>query len=71
MSAAADEIRKNFLESQVGKTLEVLAEEYHEGYVQGFTANYTPVRIACEENLHGIIKTEITAVDGDFCVGII
>lgn len=69
MSAAADEIRKNFLESQVGKTLEVLAEEYHEGYVQGFTANYTPVRIACEENLHGIIKTEITAVDGDFCVG--
>ena len=69
MSTAAEAIRKNFLESQIGKTLEVLAEEYHEGYVQGFTANYTPVRIACGENLHGLIKTEITAVDGDFCIG--
>lgn len=69
MSTAADEIRKNFLESQIGKTLEVLTEEYHGGFAQGFTANYTPVKIACRENLHGIIKTKITAVDGDFCIG--
>ncbi len=71
MSAAAEKIRKDFLENQIGKTLEVLVEEYHDGYAQGFTANYTPVRIACCENLHGIIKTEITAVDGDFCIGTI
>ncbi len=69
MSTAAEEIRKNFLESQIGKTLEVLIEEYHGGYAQGFTKNYTPVKIACEENLHGIIKAKITAVDGDFCIG--
>ena len=69
MSTAAEKIRKDFLESQIGKTLEVLVEEYHDGYAQGFTANYTPVRIACCENMHGIIKTEITAVDGDFCIG--
>lgn len=69
MSSAAEKIRKDFLESQIGRTLEVLVEEYHDGYAQGFTANYTPVRISCCENLHGIIKTEITAVDGDFCIG--
>lgn len=69
MSSAAEKIRKDFLESQIGRTLEVLVEEYHDGYAQGFTANYTPVRIACCEDLHGIIKTEITAVDGDFCIG--
>lgn len=69
MSTAADKIRKEFLESQIGKTLEVLVEEYHEGFAQGFTQNYTPVKIACGENLHGIIKTKITAVDGDFCIG--
>lgn len=69
MSDTAEKIRKAFLESQVGKTLEVLVEDYHGGYAQGFTPNYTPVKIACEENLHGIIKTEITAVDGDFCIG--
>ncbi|MBQ7122120.1 MAG: tRNA (N(6)-L-threonylcarbamoyladenosine(37)-C(2))-methylthiotransferase MtaB [Clostridia bacterium] len=69
MGSAADKIRKDFLESQIGKTLEVLIEEYHEGFAQGFTKNYTPVRIACSENLHGIVKTKITAVDGDFCIG--
>ncbi len=69
MTAAADEIRNEFLKSQIGKTLEVLVEEYHNGFVQGYTANYTPVKIPCEKEIHGIIKTEITAVDGDFCIG--
>lgn len=69
MSSTADKIRKNFLESQIGKTLEVLVEEYHDGYAQGYTANYTPVRIFSGCDIHGIIKTEITAVDGDFCIG--
>ena len=69
MSDATDKIRKEFLESQIGKTLEVLAEEYHDGFVQGFTKNYTPVKIACNETLHGIIKAEIISVEDDFCIG--
>lgn len=69
MSGACEKIRQEFLKSQIGKTLEVLVEEYHGGFAQGYTANYTPVKIACDQELHGIIKTEITAVDGDFCIG--
>ncbi len=69
MSETADEIRKNFLESQIGKTLEVLVEEFHDGCAQGYTANYTPVKIPCACENGKIIKAEITAVDGDFCVG--
>lgn len=69
MSEACEKVRQDFLKSQIGKTLEVLVEEYHGGFAQGYTANYTPVKIACNCELHGIIKTEITAVDGDFCVG--
>lgn len=69
MSAVADEIRSEFLNSRIGKTLEVLVEEYHEGFVQGYTANYTPVKIPCESEIHGIIKAEIISVDGDFCIG--
>ncbi|MGN0543213.1 MAG: tRNA (N(6)-L-threonylcarbamoyladenosine(37)-C(2))-methylthiotransferase MtaB [Acutalibacteraceae bacterium] len=69
MTAAAEEIRKRFLEGQIGKTLEVLAEEHHAGYIQGYTANYTPVKIVSTEKLSGIIKAKITAVDGDFCIG--
>ncbi len=72
MSKACDEIRTEFLENQIGKTLDVLVEEYHDGFAQGYTANYTPVKISYEcDNLHGIIKTTITAVDGDCCIGII
>lgn len=69
MTAAADEIRSEFLKNQIGKILEVLVEEYHDGFVQGYTANYTPVKIPCEREIHGIIKTEITSVEGDFCIG--
>ena len=70
MGDSCEEIRQCFLKSQIGKTREVLVEEYHEGFAQGYTANYTPVRIACKcDSLSGIIKTEITAVDGDFCIG--
>lgn len=69
MSNAADRIRTEFLGNQIGKTLEVLIEEHHDGFAQGYTANYTPVKIPCECEIHGIIKTEITAVDGDFCIG--
>lgn len=69
MSETTEAIRKDFLENQIGKTLEVLVEEYHDGFAQGYTANYTPVRIASDKELHGIIKAEITAVDGDFCIG--
>ncbi len=69
MSETAEEIRKNFLESQIGKTLEVLVEEFHDGCAQGYTANYTPVKISCACENSKIIKAEITAVDGDFCMG--
>lgn len=69
MIAETDSIRKAYLNAQVGKVLEVLPEEYHGGFVQGYTANYTPVRIETTEMPKGIIKAEITAVDGDFCIG--
>ena len=68
MSDACDKIRNKFLESQVGKRVDILIEEYHDGFSQGYTANYTPVKIPCE-NIHGIVKAEIVGVDRDFCVG--
>ena len=69
MIEATEKMRRQYLESQIGKTLEILVEEHHGGFAQGYTANYTPVKIISEERLHGIVKAKITAVDGDFCVG--
>lgn len=70
MTAATDKIRNEFLEKQIGKILEILPEEFHDGFIHGYTANYTPVRIAAECDCFGkLIKTKITAVEGDYCIG--
>ena len=69
MIEETEKIRKAFLEAQIGKTLEVLPEEFHDGFVQGYTANYTPVRIFGADITKGIIKAEITSVEDDFCIG--
>ncbi len=69
MIEETEKIRKEFLGSQVGKVLEVLPEEFHDGFVQGYTANYTPVRIFGEEKIKEIIKAEIISVEEDFCIG--
>ena len=69
MTEETEKIRKAFLDSQIGKVLEVLPEEFHNGFMQGYTANYTPVRIIGAENEKDIIKAEIISVEDDFCIG--
>ncbi len=70
MIAVTEKIKLDFMTAQIGKTIEILVEEYHNGFAQGYTANYTPVKIPCEcDRLHGIIKAEITDVCDDFCIG--
>ena len=69
MIEETEKIRKAFLEQQIGKVLEVLPEEFHDGFVQGYTANYTPVRILGADNSKEIIKAEIVSVQDDFCIG--
>ena len=69
MIAAAGEVRHEFLERQIGRTVEVLFEEkLRDGSIQGYTANYTPVRIksGCT---HGLHKVKITACGDDWCEG--
>ncbi|MBQ4339097.1 MAG: tRNA (N(6)-L-threonylcarbamoyladenosine(37)-C(2))-methylthiotransferase MtaB [Clostridia bacterium] len=69
MAAKAEEIRKAFLEAQVGKTLEILPEEFaKDGFIHGYTANYTPVKIKADIPCDELIKVKITQVDDDCCV---
>lgn len=71
MIAATQEIRNRFLESQIGATVEVLLEEHAQsGMMQGYTPNYTPVRVAGESLSPGrICRVKITGVEDDLCVG--
>lgn len=70
MIEKTEEIRREFLKSQIGKIVEVLFETRHsDGYIEGYTRNYTPVKVKGELPCGEISKVKITDVDGDFCVG--
>lgn len=66
-----DRIREEFLQSQVGLSCKVLFETLDEnlGYF-GYSENYTPICVKCEQDVRGEIKTvKITAAYSDYCVG--
>ena len=71
MAETCDEIRRNYLNSQIGKTVDVLVETTNKnGLYEGYTKNYTPVLVkATEDMCSEIIKVKITSVDGDYCIG--
>lgn len=63
--------RADFLRTQVGRRESVLFESRCEnGVYEGYTMNYTPVRVASGENLCGKLKQVfITEAFGDYCSG--
>lgn len=71
MAAAAQISRTSFLQEQVGKVLEILVEEEDgSGYSQGYTANYTHVRIKGAAPKPGnFCRVKIEDADDDFCYG--
>lgn len=71
LGAAAAEIRKEYLLKQVGKVYEVLFETEHPEFSEGYTKNYTPVRIYDGKDRKGkFLNILITDAGDDYCVGI-
>ena len=70
MISAVAETQKSFLKSQVGGVYPVLFETEKDGFVGGYTPNYTYVKVKADKSLCGkIIKVKITEVDGESCIG--
>ena len=71
MIEAATSTRKAFLESQTGRSEAVLFEQTDKnGLWEGYTKNYTPVKIKSDKPLNGmILNVKLCAVKGDFCIG--
>lgn len=67
----AEALEDNFLRSQRGKEAVVLIEKpQSELYSQGFTENYTPVRIiGTQIPRHTLVKVKITGAKKGYCVG--
>ena len=64
-------LRKAFLESQVGRVEPVLIERLRKGeYYEGYTMNYTPIRVYSDKDLTGeIVDVRITEAFDDYCTG--
>ena len=70
LSAVMNEIRKEYLNNQKGKTVDVLFEVHKNGFNEGYTKNYTPVKVYGESDLQGkILNVRLIDVEDDFCLG--
>lgn len=68
--AVCDSIREKYLQAQVGTVVKVLFETPKNGIQQGFTANYTPVKVPYADSLCGkVADVLITDAQTDACVG--
>jgi threonylcarbamoyladenosine tRNA methylthiotransferase MtaB len=69
MAQAAQEMREAFFESQKGLREPVLFErECEPGVYEGYTENYTPVRMQSEKDLCGlVVPVLIAGARGDCC----
>lgn len=71
LTKTTDKIRSEFMTKQIGKTVEVLFETHRDGYSEGYTKNYTPIRIYSENDYRGMVKTiHITEANKDYCIGV-
>ncbi|MEE1320091.1 MAG: tRNA (N(6)-L-threonylcarbamoyladenosine(37)-C(2))-methylthiotransferase MtaB [Acutalibacteraceae bacterium] len=68
----AEEIRREFMKKQIGRTVSVIFEaKTEDGFLTGHTANYTPVKAKLPEKYQGeLTEVEIVDVEGEYCVGI-
>lgn len=67
----ANKCQKAFLESQIGGTYPVLFENREkDGYYEGYTPNYTLVKVKTDKNISGeILNTKLLSIDGESCIG--
>ena len=65
-----DSIREKYLKSQTGKTVRVLFEtRSKDGFSEGYTANYTPVRVKKDSPCNTTADVIITGADSGTCIG--
>ncbi len=70
MAAVCEEQRIRFEEQQIGKTAEVLLEtRQQDGWAEGYTRNYLPVRVKTDRPAGSTIMVRITGRTEDVCLG--
>lgn len=69
MIEETEKVRQSFLQAQIGKTTEVLLETRRDdSFTEGYTKNYTPIKVSGSHPCGRIVTARITSVDSDFCI---
>lgn len=70
MAEITEKTRNDFLKSQIGLVEEVLLEtRTKDGYLQGYTKNYTPIYVKCDKNMtNKTINVKLTDIFSDGCI---
>ncbi len=72
LQEACDEVRAQFLRASVGSTQSVLFETPKNGFMRGYSENYTPVRVKTDADLAGkILDVKITEAAKNDVTGVI
>lgn len=59
-----------FLNSQIGKTVSVLFETFQNGYIEGYTENYSRVKVKSHTSRSGeILNVKLISNENDYCLG--
>ncbi len=70
MIKVAEDSQKDFLNSQTGSVQEVIFETLKDGYIEGYTKNYTRVRVQTDLPLTGQTHlVRLLAVEKDYILG--
>lgn len=71
MAQLGGRLALRFYEGQQGKIAEVLAESENGEYFEGYSANYTPVRIIRSDSIQrgSILRVRLNGYDGNGCIG--
>lgn len=70
MGQAAALSENAFLKSEIGSNCPVLFETGTDGYAEGYTPNYSRVKVKCDRDLCGkILNVKITAAENGCCIG--
>lgn len=70
LSKVAAKCAKDFFAAQVGRIENVLFEQQKDGFFEGYTENYTPVKVKAENGLKGeILPVKITESTDEGCFG--
>ena len=61
---------KEFLESQIGKTVSVLFETFDGLFIEGYTKNYSRIKVKSDISRAGeILEVKLTEAQNDYCIG--